>query len=410
MIRTATGLTAAAIMIGSIPMAGPAFAANHGSAATCSGGNPQLAAARLGGVAGVAATSSCNAWSVGGYLPHGSFPRTLIERWNGTAWRLQRSPNPGGATVEDGLTSVAARTSASAWAVGYSIYPGANSAFRGFCLHWDGKAWKQVPSVAVDGELLGVAVTPHSHAWAVGFAYVKVHRHFYERTFIEHWNGRVWRQTPSKNPGGPQRTDELSSVAVTSATDAWAVGSYRTGPDSPSRNLIEHWNGTAWKVVASPNFTSPANRPGPNSLRGVTAISPSDAWAVGTYPDTEAGTFQALVLHWNGKTWSRATNPSAGRSELVSVASAGPSDVWAVGNYTQPGARGSFPPTQILIEHWNGSGWQVSAPPIDSLTHWLSTVAATSASDVWAIGQTCTQLFGRCTFISMKVATATLVK
>jgi len=76
---------------------------------------------------------------------------------------------------------------------------------------------------------------------------------------------------------------------------------------------------------------------------------------------------------------------------------------------------GSYPDTQArtfqaLVLHWNGSGWQVTAPPIDSLTHGLSTVAATSASDVWAIGQTCTQLFGRCTFISMKVATATLVK
>jgi len=93
MIRTATGLMAAAIMIGSIPMAGWAFAANHASAATCSGGNPQLAAARLGGVAGVAATSSCNAWSVGGYLPHGSFPRTLIEEWHGVA--ASTKPQPG---------------------------------------------------------------------------------------------------------------------------------------------------------------------------------------------------------------------------------------------------------------------------------------------------------------------------
>src|SRR5258707_9607436 len=134
MIRTATGWTAAAIMIGSIPMAGSAFAANHASAATCNGGNPRLAAARLGGVAGVAATSSCNAWAVGGYLPHGSFERTLIQRWNGTAWRLQRSPNPGGTTAYDQLSGVAATTSASAWAVGYSIFPGANSTFRGFCL------------------------------------------------------------------------------------------------------------------------------------------------------------------------------------------------------------------------------------------------------------------------------------
>src|SRR5260221_12819267 len=98
------------------------------------------------------------------------------------------------------------------------------SAFRGFCLHWDGKAWKQVPSVPVDGELLGVAVTQRSHAWTVGFAYVKVHRHLYERTFIEHWNGRVWRQAPSKNRAGAQRPDQPSAVARTTAGRAGAGG------------------------------------------------------------------------------------------------------------------------------------------------------------------------------------------
>src|SRR5260221_6802846 len=123
MIRTATGWTAAAIMIASIRMAGWAFAANPASAATCNGGNPRLAAARLGGVAGVAATSSCNAWAVGAYLPHGSFEWTLIQRWNGTAWRLQRSPNPGRTTAYDQVSGVAGTTAANALAVGYFLLP-----------------------------------------------------------------------------------------------------------------------------------------------------------------------------------------------------------------------------------------------------------------------------------------------
>ena len=38
---------------------------------------------------GVAATSSTNAWAVGNYQHQEQTPpsRTLIERWNGTAWK-----------------------------------------------------------------------------------------------------------------------------------------------------------------------------------------------------------------------------------------------------------------------------------------------------------------------------------
>src|SRR5262249_7239759 len=45
--------------------------------------------------------------------------------------------------------------------------------------------------------------------------------------------------------------DQLDSVAVVSGSNAWAVGySTTTGWD---HTLIERWNGTSWKIVASPN-------------------------------------------------------------------------------------------------------------------------------------------------------------
>jgi hypothetical protein len=54
--------------------------------------------------------------------------------------------------------------------------------------------------------------------------------------------------------------------------------------NQPDFFSIEHWNGTKWKVVSSPN-------PGSffNQLSSVTAFSASEAWTVGyfsnqTYP------------------------------------------------------------------------------------------------------------------------------
>jgi hypothetical protein len=40
----------------------------------------------------------------------------------------------------------------------------------------------------------------------------------------------------------------------------------------------------AWPVVPSPNVGA-----GDNTLRGVTALSPGDAWAVGSFRDTATG-------------------------------------------------------------------------------------------------------------------------
>jgi hypothetical protein len=53
-----------------------------------------------------------------GYYDHGTVDRTLIEHWNGTAWTVQQSPNPGGSSHYDDLHGVAAISAGDAWAVG----------------------------------------------------------------------------------------------------------------------------------------------------------------------------------------------------------------------------------------------------------------------------------------------------
>src|SRR5205823_2852052 len=135
-------------------------------------------------------------------------------------------------------------------------------------------------------ELWGVAATSPTNAWAVGSYKARVGK----RTLILHWNGTAWKRQPNPSPGstGPYYP-ELRGVAATSSTNAWAVGSYYNG--TAELTLVEHWNGTAWKVQPSPNpgGTGLNNH---NFLYGVAATSATNSWAVGS-----------VILHWNGKAW-----------------------------------------------------------------------------------------------------------
>ena len=131
--------------------------------------------------------------------------------------------------------------------------------------------------------LTSVAATSATNAWAVG-NYYNGHLHV---TLTEHWNGTAWKRVPSPNPSSAANL--LSGVAAVSATGAWAVGNY----GDLERTFTLHWNGTAWKRVPSPN---PAGSGRANSLFGVAATSPTGNWAVGYYFNGAAN--QALALHW----------------------------------------------------------------------------------------------------------------
>jgi hypothetical protein len=324
------------------------------------------------GLTGVATTSSANAWAVGYYLNHQSGASTLIARWNGTTWTQVPSPNPGGPTAGNYLFGVAATSATNAWAVGNG----------NLIARWNGTAWTQVPSNNPSaGGFAAVAATSASNAWAVG-TYAKGS---VPDTLIEHWTGTAWAQVPSPSPG--KDLNRLDGVAATSATNAWAVGYYSQhsdpGAEGHARTLIEHWNGTAWTQVPSPNPVTGYNK---DLLTAVAASSATNAWAVGD--DTQGMTAQTLILHWNGTAWTQVPSPNANSlsSNLLGVAAISPTNAWAVGGHSKTGEGDT---NKTLIEHWNGTAWtQVPSPsPVDSA---LSSVAATSPTNIWAVGASLT--------------------
>jgi len=361
-------------------LAGPAAGGALAATCTATGAQPPNVGTHDNSLTGVAALSSCNAWAVG-YYSTGTADQTLIEHWNGTSWQVVPSPDPGGSANYNALADVAAISAADVWAVGtYSN----GTADQTLIEHWNGTSWTAVPSPdpsTADNELAGVAASSATNVWAVGreYAVPPDGGEGPPHTLIEHWNGNSWRVVSSPNPTS---WDQLGAVAATSTSNAWAVGLdfTRSGAE---KTLIEHWNGTAWQQVASPNRA--ASTPVADSLSGVTAASAANVWAVGGYFNGAGG--QTLAEHWNGTNWTIVPSPDPGGSAhsnaLAGVAFTPTGTAWAVGTYYDGTAL------QTLILGWNGTAWKPVASPNPGGTardNALSGAAATSTTNIWAVG------------------------
>src|SRR5262249_6092707 len=127
-----------------------------------------------------------------------------------------------------------------------------------------------------------------------------------------------WSVVSNREPHGS--TGTLDGVSALSPTDAWAVGSVQT--PKRARPLAEHWDGTAWREVKTPMDGRHIRL-----LHDVVAISHDDAWAVGTEISLGTGTVHSLTEHWDGTTWSvvKPPNSQTNRDELKGV-TAGSSD------------------------------------------------------------------------------------
>jgi hypothetical protein len=327
----------------------------------------------------VSALSATDAWAVGEVDTGGPAGlHTLAAHWNGTSWTRVPTPSPGTGISGSTLDGVSQVSAADAWAVGN--YETSRKVFKTLAVHWDGTRWSQVrtPSGPQDSGLAAVTALSAADLWAVGGDSVGN----VAKNLVLRWNGSQWSQVPSPSPGG-RRGSGLSGVSAPSASDAWAVGCYGFNPNTGgSKTLALHWDGTRWSQVATP---SPGTPPAA-CLTGVSALSASDAWAVGYFvPSIASGAQKPLVLHWDGTRWVRMPASSPGFETLVTelsgVAAVSPSDVWAVGDVF----NGNTQTQRTLVFHWNGTRWaRVPAPSPGFGT--LYGTAGTSATDAWAVG------------------------
>ncbi|MBV9258235.1 MAG: hypothetical protein JO215_09470 [Ktedonobacteraceae bacterium] len=191
---------------------------------------------------------------------------------------------------------------------------------------------------------------------------------------IEHWNGTQWRPvlTPEVQHG------TWTAITALSAHDIWVIGQTNGKPQAL------RGNGQTWTPTSLPTLS-----PGVVTLSAIAAIAPDNAWIVGSsrsgnYPDE---TYHPLLFHWNGMNWHEVagpTNSTGSTLQFAGISAASATDIWMVGNSV--GARHV---SQQLIEHWNGTTWQRVPPPqgpsiYDNVT--LNSVAAIAGNDIWAVG------------------------
>ncbi|HLX40491.1 MAG TPA: hypothetical protein VKR42_08160 [Ktedonobacteraceae bacterium] len=280
---------------------------------------------------GVAAISPVDAWAVGYAFSdsNSNEQQTLIEHWDGATWKIVKSPNP--ANGND-LFAIAALSATDIWTVGvYGYNLGQTLVTRTLIEHWNGTTWTVVQSSNPGSGfnyLTGLTAISTNDIWAVGFSSSGQTVQGMQETLIEHWNGTAWTVVQSQSPGTNGNT--LSAITAISANDVWAVGN-TNNDSSVTDTLIEHWNGSAWSTVEG---QSPGKES--NYLSAVVAVSPHDVWAIGSFnsvfSDQQA---QPLIEHWNGSAWSTVASPNIGTNNTT-LGGIGlvphSTNIWAVGS------------------------------------------------------------------------------
>jgi hypothetical protein len=300
---------------------------------------------------------------------------TLAERWDGTAWTIQPTPNPTGASSSS-LSGVSCPSATACTAVGDAAV--GRGIIATVAEHWDSTTWavQATPNAtgASSSSLQGVSCTSTTACIAVG----ESNGTGTQSTLAERWDGTAWTIQPTPNPTGAS-SSSLSGLSCTSATACTAVGNYISG--GVTQTLAERWDGTAWTIQPTSNPTGASS----SSLSGVscTAVTPSatDCTAVGNY--TSGGVTQTLAESWDGTSWTIQATPNPTGASSSSL-----SGVWcitirlkgcmAAGNYTNSAGI-----TQTLVENFLTNSWtlQTTPNPTGASSSSLTGVSCVNAQD-----------------------------
>lgn len=197
----------------------------------------------------------------------------------------------------------------------------------------------------------GIAVTSAKDAWAVGS------RRGSWNPWVSHWNGRTWTAVtlPAAANGAI-----LNSVSASSGTNVW-VG----GTDLAGSQYILHWDGKHWRVTVTKVSAS-----GPVVLTLGTKDVWTFAWRAGFSSTSD-------TRHFNGSRWSSVKNP--GQVNSVSAVSGG--DIWAAGS------KNALTGVAPAVLRWDGKVWRLTkAPAVTDSRAEVTSILARKDTDVWVTG------------------------
>jgi hypothetical protein len=289
--------------------------------------------------------------------------------------------------VDEGISSVSAASAADAWAVGQCYWS---------CLvasHWNGRKWQTLPDPGLDGPYMtGADVTAvgRGRAWFfvnqtdeelgtswvdaiewTGTSWSAIHNFgsFVPGAFTAsgpadvwafggggsqaavHYNGTGWSQVPM-----PVNVSQSSGSA---GAGDWVTG---TVPAQPTRVAVLHWSKGAWRNAALPKIAVPR---GDQMFPGwIAAATTADLWmSVSVGPAKGHGPVTNILLHWNGRAWSKVLVPSlVNANGLAGLVSDGHGGSW-VATYTEN--KGGIQ-AGLVMYHYSGRRWARVGGPAGS--------------------------------------------
>jgi len=313
------------------------------------------------------ATTACTA--AGSYDTTSHLAQTTAAAWGGKSWHRQATSSPAGASVSSGLIGLSCASARACTAAGFGT--GTTGDSTALTERWDGTRWRiqpsPVPAGTVSATLNGVSCSAPRTCTAVGDYFGAGQR---ELPLAERWSGGQWRLQAFPRPPATAHGGELSGVSCPAAGSCVATGWYFTKSGSGSASFIATWNGARWQVQPAPG---PAHA---GHLMGVSCVSPRACVAVGDH-----GT-----AIWNGTIWRYAPVAAPAGAQVLAlngVSCVLASACAAVGSYFSP-AGGPL----TLAETWNGSAWRFrpSPNPASQGRNQLNTVSCTAPSACTAVG------------------------
>lgn len=225
--------------------------------------------------------------------PYDPEVKPLIEMWDGSSWTALAD---GGAELgrQSVLQSVVCMATISCIAVGSSSSIAATGDSVGHALveRWDGTSWRMVPTpsggLGTKSSLESVSCPAANSCVAAGSFTSSDGRTSMDRTLVERWEGGTWSIVASPNQG--TEPSALRSISCTSPVACLAVGSFSTGSAlEKHQGLAETWNCLRWSIAAAPGSNA--------ELASVACVASGSCTAVGkaASPSAMASEWQAFV-------------------------------------------------------------------------------------------------------------------
>lgn len=268
--------------------------------------------------------------AAGAFINRADELAVLAETWNGRRWHLVHSPGLGELTA---LSCLSARHCVAVGSTPDRVTP--------LALAWNGRTWHVMPTASLPlGQLRSVSCTSPSFCIATGFA-----------AQVARWDGHSWQPAAFTVPAHSGLT--LNAVSCTSQKRCMAVGLISRGRIFVPRTLAAAWNGTSWRILATPNRSQSDNE--------LTAVSCTRqaCMTVGDYVVRSAGGHTAghsLALRWTGTRWRIVK--IGGPAGLQSVSCPAASACLAAGNFLAGNRSGGLS-GHNLAQVWNGRTWRI---------------------------------------------------